>query len=120
MKYCFALAMCCALSLPAFSADHIFASGNDFLGECSVLGKQDSSLTNFDKAKGMQCMAYIAGLIDGTYYEDLRIDAESNNKATKLPPEFCLPEGVVYPQLTRVVLKYIRDNPRKPTRRRWC
>jgi hypothetical protein len=64
--------------------------------------------------KNVQCIAYIRGLMDGSAYEDARIEAESKTK-TKLPPySFCLPaEGVRTEQMGRVALKYIRNNPEK-------
>jgi Rap1a immunity proteins len=112
MKPCVALLVFCTLSIPAFSANHLYNSGNDFLSECSGLDRaNDSTLTNVEMAKNMQCLSYVEGLIDGAFYESVRTKADGKLKMGSLP--FCRPEGVNNLQLARVALKYVRDNPEK-------
>jgi hypothetical protein len=101
-----------ALSVPAFSANHLYDSGNDFLSECSALERaNDSNLTHLDMAKNVQCLSYVQGSIDGAFYENARIGMTGKAKAPPLP--YCLPEDVSGIQLARVVLKYVRNNPEK-------
>jgi hypothetical protein len=102
----------CTLSIPAFSANRLYDSGNNFLSECSALDRaNDSNLTNVEMAKNMQCLSYVEGLIDGAFYESVRTLADGKLKVDSLP--FCRPEGVSNLQLIRVALKYVRDNPEK-------
>jgi Rap1a immunity proteins len=112
MKPCIALLVCCTLSIPAFSANHLYDSGNDFLAECSGLDRaNDSTLTNVEMAKNMQCISYVIGLIDGAFYQSVRVEADGKTTVGVLP--FCRPVGVGDLQLIRVALKFVRDNPEK-------
>ena len=110
MKRCLALVVFCTLSIPAFSINHLYDSGNDFLSECSALDKE-ASLTSSEMFKNVQCISYTRGLIDGSIHENARINFESKIKLPLPPFPFCLPDDAKDLQVGRVVLKYIRDNP---------
>jgi len=111
MKTYVAVVVFCALSIPAF-AKSLADSGNAFLAECSALDRaHDSNLTDLEKVQNMQCLSYLEGLIDGAFYENVRIEMKGKAKAQPLP--YCRPEGVGNIQLARVALKYVRDNPEK-------
>jgi hypothetical protein len=111
MKTCAFLVVFCALSVPAFSANHLYDTGNEFLSECSAVDRaNDSNLTLVEKANIMQCLSYVQGVIDGVVYENTRVGMTGNSKAPPLP---CAPGDVSRLQLVRVALKYVRDNPEK-------
>ena len=108
MKRCLALVVFCTLSIPAFSINHLYDSGNDFLSECSALDKE-ASLTRSEMFKNVQCISYTRGLITALP-RDARINFESKIKLPLPPFQFCLPDDAKDLQVGRVVLKYIRDN----------
>lgn len=99
------LAVFIALSAPAFSADNLYDSGNAFARLCSSLDRaNDSNLTILEKARNMNCMAYVDGVLDGVAYE---YKIAQDNLATP----FCIPDGVTSLQVGLITLKYIKNNP---------
>lgn len=91
----------CAFSGISF-AEHLGKSGNEFLVECSAVGK-DSGLTDSEMTKNMVCMSYVEGLVDG-----IRVELAAHVKGRTEP--FCFTD-VTSMQLLRVTLKFIRENP---------
>lgn len=64
----------------------ISVTGNAFLSKCE----------NYESAP-VECVAYVAGVIDGLQFTD--------------SPLFCAPSGVTYGQDLRVFIKYLKEHP---------
>lgn len=97
MKILLSILLICAGSFVARPANAAFLSGTQLLSYCNV---SERSRT-FHQESAM-CMAYIAGVVDGT--NGLR-------GAFNLTDGFCLPAGVSIGQLQAVAHQYLRQNP---------
>lgn len=109
-KY-FLITICCMLfvqsSVQAYAADEK-KDGNRFLSLCAPfvdgLDSQASTHRNHEAIAEGYCIGYFNGL-------------QSLNRIMQFMPDnrslFCIPKenGIPIPQLARIVVKYLRDNP---------
>lgn len=80
-------------------------SGNAFLGLCSTLEKGETTAAITDHE--LECVFYIKGFVSGVEVEYAGIMEQ-----TTAPIPFCRPENTENGQLVKIVLKYIRQNPK--------
>lgn len=80
------------MSLPAQAI-----TGNDLLADCEK--GEDQSLPNRHHYYAY-CSGYITGVVDGLSYLDFQ-------------KRFCLSKGVTHGQATKVVIKYLKENPQR-------
>jgi hypothetical protein len=108
------LLFCCALIAHAHAKDtqiDIAASGLNFLAVCGeTIDKPASQLDESDLLRGGQCYGYVKGVEDGIAF-GLAVQ-NSKGRGSMGDLGICLPtEGTVtLNQMTRLVLKYIKDH----------
>jgi hypothetical protein len=87
-------------------------SGNAFVRLCSSVERGMS--TQIEVGYVMGCVGYVAGFIDGVRFGT----AYAEDKAgKKVPSLLCFPDEVENGQITKILLKYIRENPKEAHQR---
>jgi hypothetical protein len=98
-----AVALAGILANGAASAAQAKYDGNELLGQCQQYIKAADKEKNYDQYDTALCSGYIQGVVSTTYFFD-----ESLKKEDK----FCIPDNVTNGQLVRIVVKYLKDNPK--------
>jgi hypothetical protein len=70
-------------------------TGNKLIKTCE---KYNVEITNVDFQMTAYCTGYITGVVDGMNYIENR---------------FCVPRKVIYGQIIKVVIKYLKNNPQR-------
>ncbi len=103
---------------PLAAKEYPLSSGSSLLSACKkdVARIEGATLSNFDKARGLMCAAYIKGFVEGHDTMAMRLATrQGGGKATNSNLEtirlFCYPETVAVHQLTRVVIRYLEQHP---------
>ena len=103
---------------PLAAKEYPLSSGSGLLSACKkdVARTEGATLSNYDKARGLMCAAYIKGFVEG--HDTIAIllatrqygrkPANSKMDTFRL---FCYPETVAVQQLTRVVIRYLEQHP---------
>ena len=104
----------CAGTVHAQQAKPI-VTGNDFLDMCSQVNDQVTALQGYaDGIKLGECLGFLEGVRGTLAFMQLRINAQladvSPGMGKVLVPT-CMPTGVTAGQLTRILLKWLNDNP---------
>jgi hypothetical protein len=96
-------------ALPVFGQvpEYLGDSGNAFLATCSDADKSSYSLQELVNV-GV-CTGYINGFLEGF---GVAIEYSGDQLKKKVTPLFCIPDQVEGLQKVRLLLKYIRDNPK--------
>ncbi len=103
---------------PLAAKEYPLSSGSGLLSACKqgVARTEGATLSNFDKARGLMCAAYIKGFVEG--HDTMAIllaTRQYGGKAANSKMEtfrlFCYPETVAVQQLTRVVIRYLEQHP---------
>ncbi|PMZ76949.1 Rap1a/Tai family immunity protein [Pseudomonas sp. FW305-70] len=78
--------------------------GNELLGQCQQYIRAADGEASFNQVDAGVCAGYVQGVEStvGFYSDDLANDAK-----------FCVPNGVTNGQLVRIVVKYLKDNPKQ-------
>lgn len=81
----------------------IKADGNEFLTQCQHYIKAVESEKDFDRFQAGICSGMVQGVQSTVYFlsDDLKNDAK-----------FCIPADVTNGQSVRIVIKYMKDNPK--------
>jgi Rap1a immunity proteins len=95
----FLVVLMCGAVVPAHAYEGPWESGNAFLRVCSSVETATSTLT---RVESIACTAYVRGLNDGFGYGAVSSDKQ---------PPYCIGASPEAGQVTKIVLKYIRDNP---------
>lgn len=85
------------------SAAQLKQDGNELLGQCQQYVKAADAERNYDQYDAALCTGFMQGVI-GTvifYSETLKKD-----------DKFCLPNNVTNGQLVRILVKFLKDNPK--------
>lgn len=94
----------------AQSQVHPEHSGNDFVRQCSALGRDD--VAHETKLEEMPeatfCLGYLSGLRMGFKLEWTFAETYTNHS---VPRPFCEPDDVEPGQMAKILLKFIRENP---------
>lgn len=118
-----ALTMAAFLSLlvsPLAAAEYPLSSGTALLSACKkdMARLEGATLSNFDKARGLMCAAYIKGFIEGhetTAF--LLATRQYGEKVARSKADtfrlFCYPQAAAVQQLTQVVIRYLEQHPEK-------
>lgn len=77
--------------------------GNELLAQCQSYIKLIDGETNYNTIEAGACGGFVQGVSS-------TIDFYS--EALKKNEKYCSPDGVTWSQLVRVVVKYLRDNPK--------
>lgn len=77
--------------------------GNELLGQCQQFIKAADSEVNFNRVDAGVCGGFVQGVNSTVFF--LSGDLENDAK-------FCTPDGVTNGQLVRIVVKYLKDNPK--------
>ena len=109
----------CVCVLPAVSANaqnDIAESGNNFLVVCSAIDKPQDQLNEVDFLQLGVCQGYMQGLQDGI---GLAFSVTKKGEGSLEDLGVCFPSDgtVTTQQMTRISLKYIKDNPEKSHQR---
>lgn len=77
--------------------------GNSLLLQCQQYIKAADSEKNYDRVDAALCLGFLQGVQSSFSFlsDDLKEEAK-----------FCLPNGVTNGQITRIVVKYLKDNPK--------
>jgi hypothetical protein len=106
------LLICCSSFAWTQVTEAPLESGNAFVRRCSSTEtsteKDYTALTEVERGYAMACLFYLNGFVTGVNYGTGF--AEERTKQ-RVPAPFCIPKGVETGQLTKIVLKYIRNNP---------
>ncbi len=103
---------------PLAAKEYPLSNGSSLLSACKkdVARTEGVTLSNFDKARGLMCAAYIKGFVEG--HDTMAIllakrqyGGKAANSKTKTFRLFCYPETVAVQQLTRVVIRYLEQHP---------
>jgi hypothetical protein len=84
------------------AADATF-DGNELLGQCQSYIKLIDGERTTDYFSGGVCAGFVQGISETVYFYS---DGLKKNE------KFCKPDGVTNAQLVRIVLKYLKDNPK--------
>ncbi|NSX08777.1 hypothetical protein HTX81_09330 [Pseudomonas lini] len=80
------------------------ADGNELLTQCQSYIKMIDGETNFIAVDAGACGGFVQGVNSTVqFYSDV----------LKKEDRFCLSDGVTYAQLGRIVVKYLKDNPKQ-------
>jgi hypothetical protein len=114
MKICFILIALCAASLSSTAVAEA-NRGESLLEDCNAALKlydaPDSVPSLETEAMGMHCMGFISGLRDGLDF--WRASTEASKKRDMSSAPICIPQDATTLQLVRIVVKYLRDNPKE-------
>jgi hypothetical protein len=83
-------------------------SGNGFVRRCASTEKDSSAMTDVERGYAAACLFYLNGFVTGVNYGTGFAEEKTKQR---VPSPFCIPKGVETGQLTKIVLKYIRNNP---------
>lgn len=86
----------------AMAADAKF-DGNELLAQCQQYLKAADSESNYDRIDAGLCTGFLQGVLGAFTF--LREELENDSK-------FCVPNGVTNVQTARIVVKYLKDNPK--------
>lgn len=110
----------CCLSfvfLPALSRAEL--SAKDLLGDCEVKirleeAKANVTIDSTDAFRAGACTGYIKGFDDmEIIYASIIAGPSSNEKEVQKYSLYCLPAGTSNTQMTKVVVNYIKSNPKE-------
>lgn len=98
-----AVALAGVLGSGAASAADARFDGNELLGQCQQYIRFMESEVNFDYIDAGRCSGFVQGVGSST-------SLYSEFIPSKL--KFCTPDGATNSQLVRIVVKYLKDNPK--------
>ena len=98
----------CSVFVSAQVSELPDTSGNAFVRLCSSGEKEPITQTEGANML-MGCIGYVAGFIDG---EGFGTAYAEDKTGKKVPSLLCFPDGVENGQIIRILLKYIRENPK--------
>jgi len=117
-RFAVPLLMCVCILSPVFASaqNDIAESGNNFLAMCSAIDKAQDRWDEVDFLHLGVCQGYMEGLQEGI---GLAFSFVKKGEGSLEDLGVCFPSGgtVTTEQMTRVVLKYIKDNPEKAHQR---
>ncbi|PYY69969.1 hypothetical protein CRX42_13770 [Pseudomonas jessenii] len=87
----------------AVSAAEASYDGNELLGQCQQYIKAADKERNYDPIAAGLCLGFIHGVDETVTY--LRGDLAKDAK-------FCTPKDITNGQVVRIVVKYLKDNPK--------
>lgn len=79
------------------------ADGNELLSQCQSYIKMIDGERNFVAVDAGACGGFVQGFTSTVQFYSEELKKEDR---------FCLPDGVTYAQLGRIVVKYLKDNPK--------
>lgn len=94
----------------------IDVSGNRYLDICSVAEKPYDQWTSVDAVDDGACQGFMIGMVDGMTYAPKILKYANNYPSLKGSIKdlgICFPADVETGQMTRIALKFVRDNPEK-------
>lgn len=77
--------------------------GNELLGQCQQYLKLADSEPNFDRIDVGMCAGFVEGVNSMVYFY---------NDVLKKDDKYCMPYSVTNGQMVRIVVKYLKDNPK--------
>jgi hypothetical protein len=77
--------------------------GNELLGQCQQAIKSADSERDYDRFEAGACAGFVMGV-----QSTVTFFSEFLNKEDK----FCMPDNVTNSQMVRIVVKYLKDNPK--------
>jgi hypothetical protein len=93
-----------ALALAAaLGSGQVLADGNELLRQCQHTIKAAEMEKSFDRFQAGMCLGMVQGVQSTVYF--LSDDLNNDSK-------FCVPTKVSIGQLVRIVVKYLKDNPK--------
>jgi hypothetical protein len=106
----FVLMLSCLLIEPLSAQTDISSSGNGFREVCSsFIDKPQEQFSEVDWFRSGLCGGFLLGLRDGIGLAFSAVKKGDEGSVQDLG--VCLPSGATNDQITRIVLKYITENP---------
>mgnify|MGYP006951235648 CR=1 FL=1 len=102
------LLICCSSFAWAQVTETPVESGNGFVRRCASTEKDSTAMTDVERGYAAACLFYLNGFVTGVNYGTGFAEEKTKQR---VPSPFCIPKGVETGQLTKIVLKYIRNNP---------
>ncbi len=103
----------CFLCSPAIAQKTVL-DGNSLQNQCVYYRRTTNgdTVSMQDFGKGMFCVGYIRGVLDGLFVDDV-VRSTNTSKSSDAWENACIPKTVSNDQAIKVVLKYLDDNPAK-------
>jgi hypothetical protein len=103
------------IALPAHARNLSSVDGNTLLADCHAtqqMGEVSPKLNRDELAAGFYCLGFVQGVVDA---DNIWQTAEKKALGSKANPlvSYCVPDDVSWPQLVRVLVKWLEDNPAK-------
>jgi hypothetical protein len=86
---------------------YLGSSGNAFLATCSDADK--TSYSTQELVNLSSCTGYVTGFIEGF---GTALEYSDSHLKKRITPLFCVPDRAEGLQVVRLLLKYLRDNPK--------
>jgi hypothetical protein len=98
-----AVALAGMLGSGAAMAADLRYDGNELLGQCQEYIKAADKEKNYSVYDVAMCAGYTQGVVNAVYFY---------SDTLKKDEKFCMPETVTNGQVVRIVVKYLKDNPK--------
>jgi hypothetical protein len=89
--------------------------GNVLLAKCHAAEKMTDvspKLSNEEWAAGFYCLGFVQGVMDADGIWQAGVSKGLGSKTTGIVP-YCVPNDVSWPQIIRVLVKWLEENPDK-------
>lgn len=87
-----------------FASCNALADGNTLLTQCQHFVKAADGEKDFDRSQAGMCIGFIEGVLSTTDFFRENLTSEAR---------LCPPRNATNGQLSRVIVKYLKDNPAK-------
>ena len=103
------------LVLPAHARNLSAVDGKTLLANCHAAQQMDEvspKLNSDEWSAGFYCLGFVQGVVDADNIWQTAAKKALGSKAFPLV-SYCVPDDVSWPQLVRILVKWLEDNPSK-------